>query len=111
MSSVAPAAHLSADIDIKLRIALTRLRTGAHYLPIVTDAWRNIERNSRICNLCKHDVGDEFHFLFTCTAFNDLRETFINNVPVPPNAKLLNNVLYFDSIAKFTFYAMRRFCV
>ena len=94
-SPLAPAAHLSAEIDIKFCIALTRLRTGSHYLLIVTDAWRNIERDDRICNLCKHDVGDEFHFLFTCTALNDLKETFINNV----------------FIAKFTFYALRRFCV
>ena len=72
MSTLAPTAHLSAEIDIKFRIALTRLRTGSHYLPIITDARRNIEHNSRVCNLSKHDVGDEFHFLFTCTTLNDL---------------------------------------
>ena len=67
MSPLALAAHLSAGTDIKFRIALTRLRTGypALILPIITDSWRNIERDGRICNLGKHDVGDEFHFLFT----------------------------------------------
>ena len=111
MSPLAPAAHLSADIDIKFRFALTLLWTGSHYIPIETDAWRYIERDGRICNLCKDDVSDEFYFLFTCTTLNDLRETFIDNVPVPPSANLLNNMLYFDSIAKITLHAMRRFCV
>ena len=72
---------------------------------------RSIERYDRVCKLCNQGVRDELHFLFTCTAFIDLRETFIINVPVLPNSNSQREVLYFNFITKFTFNVMKHFCI
>lgn len=40
---------------------LLRFRTSHHKLPIETCRWNNIPRNQKICNLCKNNIGDEYH--------------------------------------------------
>ena len=56
---------------------LVKFRTSNHRLPIETGRWSNIPRNQRICMLCKEDIGDEFHYIMTCSALNDCRKYYL----------------------------------
>ena len=52
---------------------IVNYRLCNNYLPIETLRWYNVDRNDRICHLCNSlDVGDENHYLFTCSQFNQL---------------------------------------
>ena len=45
------------------RIALTKLRTANHKLPIEKGRYRNLPREQRTCNICDSDnIGDEYIF-------------------------------------------------
>lgn len=60
------------------RIAMTKLRTANHKLPIEKGRYRNLPREERKCNLCNIDkIGDEFHFLLECPLLNDIRTKYI----------------------------------
>ena len=57
---------------------LCRFRTTNHKLPIECGRWSNIQREDRMCTLCsKHEIGDEFHYLFSCDNFNNKRKLYI----------------------------------
>ena len=60
------------------RVALTKIRTANHKLPIEKGRYRNIPREERKCTLCNLDkVGDEFHFILECPMLNELRLKYI----------------------------------
>ena len=57
---------------------LIKFRLSNHSLPIEAGRHRNIPYEERICTHCnEHCIGDEFHYLFECTALNDLRSKFV----------------------------------
>ena len=61
------------------RVALTKLRTANHKLPIEKGRYRNLPREERKCSLCNEEkIGDEFHFLLECPFFNDIRANYID---------------------------------
>ena len=60
-----------------LRIALCRYRCGYHNLPISNKRYEPIDDRNQ-CPLCQSDVGDEYHYLFSCPAFDTFREKYIN---------------------------------
>ena len=42
-----------------------------HKYPIETGRWQNIAREDRKCLLCNsQDIGDEYHYIFSCRAFD-----------------------------------------
>ena len=46
-------------------------------LPVETGRWENTSLEDRKCTLCsKHDIGDEFHYLFVCDHFISEKEIF-----------------------------------
>lgn len=63
----------------KFRNALSRLRVSSHRLEVETGRWNKpqrieyIERKCRICN----KLEDEFHFVFECCAYENIRNTYI----------------------------------
>ena len=60
-------------------LPLIKYRTANHYLPIETLRWQSIDVSERKCRLCNaHDIGDEFHYLFVCENFKDVRHQYIN---------------------------------
>ena len=64
----------------KFRIALTRLREPSHRLQIEAGRWskpHSTPRNERLCIFC-NKLEDEFHLLFECTLYNQLRQELIN---------------------------------
>ena len=59
-------------------ITLCRFRTMNHRLPIERGRWQNIPRENRKCNLCQsQDIGDEYHYLLTCTSLREERKLYI----------------------------------
>ena len=60
-----------------LRLVLTKYRTGYHSLPI-TDRRYDPPDNRNICSLCFTDIGDEFHYVMNCPAFNHIRPKYIH---------------------------------
>ena len=79
------------------RINLCKFRCGNSKLPIVTGRYQGIERDDRICSLCdRHQLGDEFHYLFECNFFAAERKKYLRPFyRVRPNTlkmcKLMNN--------------------
>ena len=63
-------------LPVSLRIALSKFRVSNHKLPIERGRYENLERSERKCNVC-HVLGDEFHFLFLCSIFNDERKLLL----------------------------------
>ena len=66
-----------------LRLALSRIRTCNHKLPIEAHRFgaNKTNRENRICIKCNSgQVGDEFHFILTCSnpLLVDLREKYIS---------------------------------
>ena len=46
--------------------------------PKETGRWQNIERENRKCLLCNSDaIGDEYHYIFNCSAFDNCRKQCI----------------------------------
>ena len=47
-----------------------------HRLPIERGRFWGIERDDRICDICnKNQLGDEYHYLFNCTFFNNEKKS------------------------------------
>ena len=63
----------------KFRTALTRFRVSSHRLAVETGRWHKpqpIKINERKCLLC-NSLEDEFHFIFECPLYSDLRQKYI----------------------------------
>ena len=75
------------NLDAKNRTCLSRFRCGNHSLPIVTGRYTRVEHSERKCPLCKSgDIGDEFHYIFHCSAFDHDRSILLaNNVRSRPS--------------------------
>ena len=61
-------------LPVKFRKAFIRIRTNNHRLPIETGRWRRAAMKDRTCNLCNETLGDEFHVIFECKQFKDIRK-------------------------------------
>ena len=62
----------------KLRIAFAKMRTCSHSLNIHTGRYTRLDRSLRLCQLCDiAEVEDEFHFIFKCTCYDQLRDRYI----------------------------------
>ena len=62
----------------KFRIALSKLRVSSHRLEIEAGRWtkpNKTPRENRKCTNC-NCLKDEFHFMFECTLFSNLRTTY-----------------------------------
>ncbi len=63
---------------------------GILRLEIETGWWQNKPVKERICKVCESgEVENEFHFIFSCTLYNNIRTTFLQNIGniVPNNYK------------------------
>jgi hypothetical protein len=75
--------YLSLSIPRRLRVALARFRTGSHSLEIEAGRHKNINIEDRLCKYCGLNnnaivIEDEYHVLFHCAAYNDVRDMYIN---------------------------------
>lgn len=60
-------------------ITLCKFRTSCTKIPIVTGRYRNVDREDRICTCCNIDIGDEYHYIFICSYFNNDRNSYLNS--------------------------------
>lgn len=81
-------------LDEKDFLTLCKFRICNHKLPVELGRWYNIEREKRKCNLCKLDIGDEFHYIINCSHFREERNKFINrNFSIRPNIILFTEIM------------------
>jgi len=75
-------------------IPLVKFRTTNNKLLVNTLRYNSIDRSERICNKCNlNDVCDEFHVLFVCPFFGDLRKQCLPSyLYVKPNAFKFNSL-------------------
>ena len=65
-------------LEKKYWCPLIQFRLTNHNLPIETGRWKNVTIQNRICPLCNNfDIGDEFHYICTCTFFKNERNRFL----------------------------------
>ncbi len=69
-------------------------RCGILPLEIETGRWQNKPVEERICKICESgEAENEFHFIFSCTLYNNIRATFLQNIGnIIPNIMELNKV-------------------
>ena len=61
-----------------LRTIMCRFVTGSHNLPISDRRYDTIDERNK-CPLCLSDIGDEYHYIMTCKAFEHIRPKYICN--------------------------------
>jgi len=60
--------------------------------------WNGTPRNERICRFC-NKVEDEYHFLFECTIYSTIRETYLSRYyRVRPNMYKTVELLSSDKV-------------
>ena len=63
------------DDDVKYIIA--KFRTRSHHLPAANNRFQSNNAEDTTCPLWQNgEIGDEFHYLFKCTYFNESRTNF-----------------------------------
>ena len=97
-------------LPFRYRMNLCKFRCGNHRLPVVTGRYYNIDRKSRVCTLCKSNfLGDEFHYIFECSAFNELRIKYVKRYfRIRPNTLKMNQL--FTSTKLPTLINLAKFC-
>ena len=67
--------YLELFLSRKWRVMLEKLRILSHCLRIETGRYGRdrIDRQDRICTLCSMELEDEYHFIFKCHLYQDIR--------------------------------------
>ena len=78
--------YLSLSIPRRLRSSLARFRISNHNLEVERGRHCNMAYEDRLCKLCGQEnkvfVENEFHVVFECASYKDIRKLYIvNNVP------------------------------
>ena len=81
--------------QLNLKIIFTRFRCRNFNIPVEKGSYFNIPLASRTCDLCgADDIGDEFHYLFTCRFFcNERKKSFKQYYFHNPSVHTLCNLL------------------
>ena len=66
------------SLPTKQRNFFMQIRTRNHRLPIETGRWQKIQREERLCNLCKSEIGEEFHNVVVCQNLENVRRQHLN---------------------------------
>ena len=99
----------------------SKIRTGNHRLQVETGRWDDIHvpLNERKCKICtKDDIGDEYHYLFTCDFFKSDRKLYLKPYfYVKPNIRKYRehftstNEATLIKLSKFVAIIMEKFSV
>lgn len=91
--------YLYSDVDKKTIVSFIKIRISNSILEVERGRFNRIPFEERICKLCSSEVEDEFHFLMKCSALQNQRDVFFNNVTsVVPSFSNLNDVEKFKFI-------------
>ena len=82
-------------LDGKVLQCIINFRFGNNLLPIEKGRWSGKERSERKCKMCfLSEVGDEFHYLFRCNAFDKERTHILTRSQCRnPNIYTLRNII------------------
>ena len=83
------------------RIAVTRLRTGSHFLRVETGRWSRLDLKDRVCSCDNTSIQDERHVLLTCILTADIRDSY----PELNTYQSLNSLFQHDNV-----HAVAMFC-
>lgn len=73
--------YLSMDLKKNERSLLAQCRTGILPLRLETGRYLGEPVDSRTCRLCNSgEVENECHFIFQCSLYNELRNTYLGNI-------------------------------
>ena len=100
--------HLKSVNIFCLRVALTQIRLGV--LPLKNNTERFCERpDARFCIFCKNVNEDEFHFLYMCPVYTDLRKKFLGAFSNVCINTLLSGMFQEMSraVAKYIFHSIK----
>ena len=75
-----------------------------HKLPVEIGRWENTPLDERKYNICsKHDIGDEFHYLFVCNYFQAERKQVLKSYYYKrPNVIKFKDLLCTDNVKDLT---------
>ena len=105
--------YLIYPINLKERIAFTKLRLSNHVLMIETGRHLKLEELQRCCPFCLNAIETEQHFLLDCKTYSSIREELFQEIlPIYPSLNLLSdrekfitlmsNEMYIQQTARFT---------
>ena len=108
--------YLDFMSEKKYRSALSQFRLSSHDLEIERGRYANVDRDDRICLLCNsNQIENEYHFLFTCPFYRDLRKTYLKRYYYQwPTLNILDNLMSTTSrtivinLAKSVYFASRQ---
>ena len=65
------------NLDYSHAITLLKFRLDNHKLPVEIGRYQKIDYKDRICPKCRTEIGDKFHYIFSCPSFTTERQKFI----------------------------------
>ena len=72
--------YVSDIKNSKIRIQISKFRLSNHKLMIETGRHKKLQKELRICSLCHEGIGDEVHFISSCSTYHIMREEYYNNL-------------------------------
>ena len=98
--------YLLLDIPREVKKALAKFRVGNHDLEIEKGRFVKTARENRVCKLCGNGkIEDEYHVLFECSVYNDIRRAYID----VPNRNMYFFCLLLSSINNSRVHRLARF--
>ena len=68
------------NLPRKYTYALSKFRCANSKIPFIVGRYSNKPLEERTCTVCEsNEIGDEFHYLFKCSKFNEARSKYIKN--------------------------------
>ena len=62
------------NVNVNITLHIAQIRCGVLPLHIETGRYRNLKVEERLCKVCEsQSVENEFHFIFDCPAYSQLR--------------------------------------
>ena len=92
-------------LPLKLSIPFCKFRLSDHTLPIEAGRHVNIDRQNRICKLCNIGIGDEYHYIFICTAL-----TYERKLLIKPYYSTRHNSIKFKQLFSSTGKTLSNLC-
>ena len=80
--------YLLLNIPRRLRVILSKFRISNHDLECEQGRYSNCAKEDRVCKLCQkkniHVYENEFHVLFECSEFQEIRTLYIDEEYLAP---------------------------
>ena len=96
------------NLPYDLRRALCNFKCLNHRLPIERGHFGGVERDDRVCDIWDTgSLGDEYHYLFQCTFFNNERKKLLpHNLTIKPNTGKFQTLFNSEDV----YYNLAKFC-